>query len=539
MRAGLRFPCWCERRTLLLAAALSILGCWGDRTAPPTSVSNSSSKSSTTNPAGYGAAAAKRPDPVALNGPIFEGWTKPQVALVISGVQNGYLEPCGCAGLENQKGGLARRYSFLKQQRDAGWPLAALDVGGMIRRYGRQTEIKFEKSVDAYAKMGYDVLTFGADDLHLPTDALISTIENVADAKGRFVAANLGLLGIDDSVTAGWTSRFKVIERGGRKIGVTAVMGEQYRAGITNQDLQFAPAAETLAAVVPELKAQADFLVLLAHATQAETIALAQQFPDFDVVVTAEGGDEPPRQPKTIEGTKSLLIEVGHKGMFLSVLGLYDDPKQPWRYQRVPLDHRFADAPEMKQVMADYQGQLRQVYEALGPAGLDLTPVMHPRGQETGDAALGEFVGAQSCKQCHPTAFGIWSKTHHALATETLAKLDPPRQFDPECLSCHSTGWNPQEYVPFETGFDSLEETPLLAGNGCENCHGPGGGHIAAEQGKDFVRRDQLRAMMRLTKATVEQQVCQKCHDADNSPRFHDAGAFEIYWPKVEHKGKK
>jgi hypothetical protein len=353
------------------------------------------------------------------------------------------------------------------------------------------------------------------------------------------VAANVGLLGIDESVAAGWTSKFKVIERGGRKIGVTAVLGEQYRSGITNPDVQFVPAAEALAAVVPELKAQADYLVLLAHATQAETIALAQQFPDFDVAVTAEGGDEPPRQPQTIEGTKTLLIEIGHKGMFTSVLGLYDDAKQPWRYQRVPLDHRFPDSPEMKQVMADYQSQLRQLWEEIGLVGFGITTGKHPRSQETGDATLGQFVGAQSCKECHPTAFGIWSKTHHAHATETLTKLSPPRQFDPECLSCHSTGWNPQEYFPYETGFESLAKTPLLAGNGCENCHGPGGGHVAAERGKDLALRNQLRAMMRLTKATAEQQVCHKCHDADNSPKFHYPNAFETYWPKVEHKGKK
>ena len=47
--------------------------------------------------------------------PIFVDWPKPDVALVFSGEQDGYLEPCGCAGLENQKGGLKRRFTFLKE----------------------------------------------------------------------------------------------------------------------------------------------------------------------------------------------------------------------------------------------------------------------------------------------------------------------------------------------------------------------------------------------------------------------------------------
>src|SRR5438067_1018287 len=47
--------------------------------------------------------------------PLFRDWPKPTVALVITGQQLGYIEPCGCSGLENQKGGLARRHTFIKQ----------------------------------------------------------------------------------------------------------------------------------------------------------------------------------------------------------------------------------------------------------------------------------------------------------------------------------------------------------------------------------------------------------------------------------------
>ena len=35
-------------------------------------------------------------DPIKENGPIFVDWPKPKLALVITGMQAGYLEPCGC-----------------------------------------------------------------------------------------------------------------------------------------------------------------------------------------------------------------------------------------------------------------------------------------------------------------------------------------------------------------------------------------------------------------------------------------------------------
>ena len=75
-------------------------------------------------------AEGEKPDPIKVNGPIFEGWPKPNVAVVFTAEQAVYLEPCGCAGLENQKGGLKRRFTMLKELRDKGWPLIAVDGGG-------------------------------------------------------------------------------------------------------------------------------------------------------------------------------------------------------------------------------------------------------------------------------------------------------------------------------------------------------------------------------------------------------------------------
>src|SRR5438270_215997 len=44
---------------------------------------------------------------------LFRGWPdKLDVALVLSGQQYGYIQPCGCS--EPQYGGLTRRYNFLQ-----------------------------------------------------------------------------------------------------------------------------------------------------------------------------------------------------------------------------------------------------------------------------------------------------------------------------------------------------------------------------------------------------------------------------------------
>ena len=76
--------------------------------------------------------------------------------------------------------------------------------------------------------------------------------------------------------------------------------------------------------ILPEMKKQSDYLVLLANATKDETIELAKKFPDFNVVVTSDGQPEPPDRLQKIAGMKTLYIEVGHKGQDAIVLGLYD-----------------------------------------------------------------------------------------------------------------------------------------------------------------------------------------------------------------------
>jgi len=204
------------------------------------------------------------------------------------------------------------------------------------------------------------------------------------------------------------------------------------------------------------------------------------------------------------------------------------------RFQRVALDSRFPDSPAMQALMVTYQDQLRQ----LGWSELGIKGVSHPRASDD-DPLSGQFAGADSCKECHPTAFGIWSKTKHAHATETLTKLNPPRQFDAECISCHSTGWNPQEYIPFVGGFDGLETTPLLSGNQCENCHGPAAAHVAAENGRSRTKKEEQRQVVKLTVGQAFENVCTKCHDHDNSPEFNEQSFEAHYWPKVQHKGKK
>ncbi len=451
-------------------------------------------------------------------------WPPPRLALYVTGRQQGYIEPCGCSGLENMSGGLSRRDTSLQQLRQLGWPLVPLDVGNQVRRVGRQSEIKFQTTVDALRQMGYQGIALGADDLRLSVGELVAVVASVEGRESPFVAADLQIF---DSI-----ADHRIVEAGGLKLGITAVLGSRERQGIVGDEVEVKNQKTALEQTLKKLQvAGCDALVLLAHTSLDESRQLASEYPQFDLIISAGGAGEPPMEAERVPGQRTHVIQVGTKGMYAGVVGLYADDAMPVRYQRVALDARFTDSAAMMELFAAYQQQL----QAVGFAGLEVKAVPHPTGRT--------FVGSSACSDCHSKAAAVFDKTPHAHATQTLMhppeRSDVPRHHDPECLSCHVTGWNPQEFFPYESGYWD-ETTAQLHGNGCENCHGPGSSHVAAETGAEDVLPDvraARRLEMRLTMADAEQK-CMECHDLDNSPEFHQPGAFAKYWSEVEHTGK-
>ncbi|MBN2474378.1 MAG: hypothetical protein JXB62_07205 [Pirellulales bacterium] len=459
-------------------------------------------------------------DPIKENGAIFVGWpAEAQLALVITGRQWGYIEPCGCAGLDRMKGGMSRRYTLFSQLRQRGWPVVGIDVGGLAKGFGRQAVLKFHTMVEGMRKMGYEAIALGTSELQLPTGELAADAASVEGQPSRFLSANAAMFGFATNMTA----KTRIVETGGRKLGITAVLGKQFQKLVQDRDtIELTDPETALAATVPQLKQQADYLILLAHATKEESVALGEKFPDFDLVVTAGGAPTPPGAPQQLNGGRTLLIEVGEKGMDAVVLAMFDDPQQPVRYQRVPLDSRFPASPEMELLLTVYEDQLQREW---------LTTFALPKIPHEQAELNGKFVGSKQCESCHEISYQIWKKSGHAKAFDTLAQLKPVRTFDPECVSCHVIGWHPQEYFPYLAGFVTQQQTPELVDVGCESCHGPGGAHTAAELGGDEALKKKLQAAMVVTKAEAQQNHCHSCHDLDNSPDFD----FETYWPQVEH----
>ena len=460
-------------------------------------------------------------DPIKANGEYFVDWPKPKLLLVFTGFIDGYVEPCGCAGLEQMKGGLSRRRTFFQELEKKGWPTIPIDAGNLNKGFGRQEELKYNFVVDeSLRQMKYEMIGLGNRELLFPTDALILYSVDVPGSPRRYTSANIVLL--DDP---NCTTPFRTQTMNGVKVGVISVIGKSMFGNINNPNVRQLDVVDSLKEVLPKFDAEeCNQRVLIVHGSNAEFQAVLKAFPNrFDFVLCSAGPAEPPREPQWIGNTMN--VEVGEKGKYAVAVGLFDGVDRPMRYQRVALDSRFKNSPDVMQAMEFYQEQLK----VSGLEGLGIKAIPNRRAAESG-----KYVGSQTCADCHEPAQIVWRRSKHAQAWKSLADTaKPARTFDPECIACHVVGWSPGEFLPYENGFMSEEETPHLIDVGCESCHGPGEQHVAAEVSIDDALKQKLRQAMRLSmEGNAAKRLCIECHDGDNSPLFD----FETYWPKIQHK---
>ena len=102
----------------------------------------------------------KEPVAIASTTPIPKSllkWEKPDLTLILTAQQHGYLLPCGCS--RPQVGGLERRYNFIQALKTNGWNFTAFDLGDLSQKQGpvslpnEQGLIKYRYAMNAQKKI--------------------------------------------------------------------------------------------------------------------------------------------------------------------------------------------------------------------------------------------------------------------------------------------------------------------------------------------------------------------------------------------------
>jgi len=124
------------------------------------------------------------------------------------------------------------------------------------------------------------------------------------------------------------------------------------------------------------------------------------------------------------------------------------------------------------------------------------------------------YTGEDSCRTCHLEEYKQWSVTSHAVAYNTLQRIQ--KHFHPECILCHVTGFG------YPTGY-RIGTKPHLQNVGCESCHGPGQQHVESPK----------RANIR---GKISNELCMECHNAEHSPWFNQIA--HLLRREVDHSEK-
>lgn len=492
---------------------------------------------------------------------LFADWKKPDLVLLVSGQQLGYLLPCGCS--RPQYGGLERRYNLLQMVKEAGWPYAAVDLGDIVQEKGithlpnQQALIKYVYSMRALKEMGYTAVGVGETEVR---PGLLNVLAEHAlnDPKPRVVVANL----IDAETSfPEMTKPWALAEPAGSgvRVGVAGIVGTPtaLRIGeITRNDknLRFEKPQNAIPRVLDEMgKSNVDLPVLLFEGPvtsnegkkpYTQAMAFAEAFPQFPIMVALSNQDDPALRPYEVvnkAGGKSLIVTLGKKGRHVGVFGVWKtgNAAKPFdfKYERVELDEEFM-TPESKEkghpVIELIEGYTKKVKDdnylvKYGQVRHALQVLPQVAGTKKADEV--KYAGSETCKRCHEHAYEIWKKSGHSHAHKTLvdAKRPSNRQYDPECIVCHTVGFG---YV---SGYVNEETTPKLKDVGCESCHGPGYVHVHNPNDTEWHKRiNPWKYLPEVKKTLAIDDMCQKCHDIDNDVHWVNGG-FKRKWPKVEH----
>lgn len=414
---------------------------------------------------------------------------------------SGRIEPCGC--FTGQYGGLSRTQTVLMAE---GVPTLRVDAGDSIAGAEDYHVIQFRHVLKAFASLGFHAVNLGRREAALDAETLRKL---AADSPVPLVGANVVDARRQEPIAKPWLQ----VKVDGVNYGVIGIV-DPHSVGETGlgTGLQLLDPASAISKHLPEVKKNADVLVLLAFAREERMKELAAQFFEFQLIL---GGDVPQPSQEPMRANRSLILATTNQsralGFFeakLNANGTLSEPKQQivFMADNIPEDPGIIDHAEA------YRAEVRTAKLAIDD------PQRVRDDAVPGVRATAKYAGTESCSACHADDYAIWQKSGHAVAFPALQRRESDA--DPSCIGCHTIGFGT------ESGYLRAFEGKRLTQVGCESCHGPGSTHVEQRaQGKEPTFKFRPLAAA----------DCATCHHGEFSRPFE----WDEFWKLIAHGKKK
>ncbi|NDC25093.1 MAG: hypothetical protein EBZ49_13345, partial [Proteobacteria bacterium] len=353
------------------------------------------------------------------------------IRIFYSANRQGEIEPCGCK--TNQIGGLNRMAEKIMAASKSGDYLI-VDSGDTFFSTPKLNEnrkaqelLRARLIAKSYRQMGVAFTTPGDRDL---AGGAAYYSELLAESGASAVSANW--VAKDSTLRL---SPYQIWSRDGLKILVTGLSAAE---GVSPAIAEMVEPRRAMEGVLSVAKKEAvDFVLVLSHLGKETDEKLAEQFPGLFVF----GAHSMDSLSEPIAIGNSFVLQPGTEGQQLGELQLEKGKTGFLEHALHDLSKNFDQPNAVKSLMQEYYASLKQV-------GLQDSADLLP-GKSS--YVANPFV----CKNCHQKQFDFWASTKHSSAF--LVLYAKKQHYDPQCIGCHSLGFNVPE------GFSQLSSAILLS----------------------------------------------------------------------------
>jgi 2',3'-cyclic-nucleotide 2'-phosphodiesterase (5'-nucleotidase family) len=152
-------------------------------------------------------------------------------------------------------------------------------------------DIRTATLLQAMKKLGYQAINIGERDLTLGYDDFVKRTEKLGMT---FLSTNIVKQGTKDPIFTPYTV-VEVKGASGKPVRVGVLGVDRYnpvwqKAGPSGSNLALAAPIDMLGRYLPEVRAKADVIVVLAALSKDDAHDLAKKFPDIDLLIASYGG---------------------------------------------------------------------------------------------------------------------------------------------------------------------------------------------------------------------------------------------------------
>jgi len=229
----------------------------------------------------------------------------------------GELDPCGCA--TNNKGGLGRRATFVDSLRTANGGVLLLDGGDYAHPTLTRDDRVNSFILRTMGELNYDAMTLGELELYRGPKYVQSIVES---SKIPIVLANVKYAASGKSVG----QPFLLHEVKGVSCAIIGLLGQDFGDGEGKfSELGFTvdDPFQTAQKLVPEVRKQAELVIVLAHLGSSDALKLPKSVPGIDLIIFGH-------YPGSVAASQlegAIAVRPGQRGEYVGETQLVVNPE--------------------------------------------------------------------------------------------------------------------------------------------------------------------------------------------------------------------